>query len=820
MAAPLITISLAVQGISAGGTGGYEDITAAVSQETSPSLRTAIEDPTGTNSFLAPDVTLKGYDQSGHIQSLLYQVGPLTKTAILITAYAGAVQDVLFSGFVAQNTIRLDPREKSFSFTSIGYGRALQTTSAESLFIRITDPRQVWYLVQGVTPLDKFAPTIRVANQIVGDSYPSSYIGCPFQKGDTIQIMGNETFTVVNVYPDPPPSANPPVWNIVLGSAPKNNYPANTTVVPTPDAPVTLVTKYQRNVKLSDAVSTLFGAAGLPVANYYSAAALPNLAGLFASPINSGGLPEPPSGIMPDLSGGLPSAIIAGTSQGVYASPDPESPFTLQSSGIKGGVIDGTNYSATFGFSGIKRSKQRTSGPRFGLNITFRFYGYDFLSGNKRYILTVTCDTDVDGFVFGFTTKLESETYAAFAWGGTTLIANLENGSTTTDLGSLYDALGIDVDPLTGTVFFTDITNVSGAGSAVTINISSYNVGPGLVRNRATKVNGPVVITSPGRAAIFQVDGILGKDPTVYVYSLASSGAMALLTSAPITPAIIGRSVKKNGGDGRYYGLISDPVSGIFLRSWAGESFVTDAAHPDMLLLPPPPNPSQSNELIGRPYEVDLIVLKQSTFGSTWPMVGLFGGVGMLISNKGAGVIEYMDMTGLSVADALQQLTILNAGVFYLAPGLLWDFHTRNVPKPGNTIGASDVIDDTQMTSLVVQPVFNRWAGYVKVSNENDDTIYGEAGDPTFANADGLSLTLTSRFVTSKTFAAALAQSLYNYLGSQKRWIEVEHLRDGRIYEIGRTFRCTVDGAVRNFMIIETDLPLFGQSVKVVGLEY
>jgi len=47
----------------------------------------------------------------------------------------------------------------------------------------------------------------------------------------------------------------------------------------------------------------------------------------------------------------------------------------------------------------------------------------------------------------------------------------------------------------------------------------------------------------------------------------------------------------------------------------------------------------------------------------------------------------------------------------------------------------------------------------------------------------------------------------------------VNRFRDGRNYDVGRTFHCNVDGSNRQFQIIETDVPMAGVTVKVVGLE-
>lgn len=799
------------------------DITAYLSQESAPLITSTIEDPTGTNNFTAADVTLKGYDPSGTVKALFASMLPSsTDYGILITlGLPGAnppgtlsyQTDASLDGFVAPATVQFNPKDFSFSFTVISNARRLQTTSAAPLLKRPNYYDGRWTLYQDASPADGITPSVRVvaaANQ-----------SCDFFAGDQIQIGDNEKFTVTSVVPD---TASPPAfWDLYLSEAPRKSYPVGTIVK--------LLTVYARNLALHDVVATLYAAAGFPAEGYFGSAALPGSGALFATPINMSGLPAGPvSGIAP-----INGLLVAGTSGGVYASAGPTSPFSFYAARI-GGPIDPTNNGTPGGYTGPKRTRTRANAPRYGINVTMKFYAYDsfmYAGTPNRYILTVTCNEDVvdtgGTFVgFAFTTKLEWETYnvGTDTWGGTTNISGgafIANSTTLSDLSSAYDAIGIEVDPATGTVFFTDL-DVSGAGQQINMNTSAYRptgATPAtgtLSRNKATGVNGPTCFMAPGQLAVFQVDGILGNPPRVLSYTTAADGTMTLVTTTSVSPYLIGRSVKQNKGNGGFYGLVSDPVNGIYLQAWSTMYFDTPTV--PSLLFPPPPLPAQSPNLLQTPYEVDLICLPTGLGAGTgiYPMVGLFGGTPYFISNQGSGLIPYVDLTDLSVADALQQLTVINAGLFYVVPSG-WMFRTRSSPAPGYTIGTVDQIDgDAGFLSLTTQSVFNRWVGYVRIEHETDETLFGEAGSAAFSDTDQ-GITLKSRFVSSKSFAAALAQSLYSYLGSQKRWIEIERVRDGRVYEVGRTFKCNVDGANRTFQIIETGHPVCGMTVKVVGLE-
>ncbi|HEY3349829.1 MAG TPA: hypothetical protein VGM13_08670 [Thermoanaerobaculia bacterium] len=801
------------------------ELTAYLSQESAPLLTSTIEDPTGTNNFTAADVSLKGYDPTGTIKGLF--VGMMPSSTDYTVQIASAMwndstgsysaSDINFSGFVSPQTVQFNPKEKSFAFTVIGQARNLQTTSAAGLFLRTSQGYSdtKWTLQQDATPTEGLSPSVRVT--------AASNSSCDFYAGDVIQLGDNEQFTVTGVAPEA--AASPAYWVLSIAEAPKKTYPAG--------AAVKLLTVYMRNQSLFSVARALFVAAGYAPDIRFGSAALPSSGALFATPVNMTGLPNGPvSGIAP-----FGITLVAGTPGGVYQAAGPTSPFSLLAP-YKLAPVDPTNSLTTYVYTGPKRTRTRANAPRYGVNVTMKFFAYDaFQYGStfNRYILTVTCNTDIPdtGASFNgyaFTTKLEWETYntGADAWGGTTTLWAGVSNTTITDLSAAYDAIGIDVDPATGTCFFTDL-DVSVAGGQININTSAYQptgatIATGtLARNKATGVNGPTVFMGPGKLVVFQVDGILGKPPQALAYTTIANGTMTVFDAVSISPYVVGRSVKLNAGAGGYYGLVSDPVNGIYLQGWSNWFLDNGGVTiPPSLLFGRPPAPSQSASFGRTPYEVDLICLPTAggAGSGTYPMVGLFGGTPYFISNQGSGLIPYVDLTGLSCADALQQLSVINAGIFYVTGSRnTGSFRSRATPFTGDTIGASDQIDgDAGLLWLTQQNVFNRWVGYVRVEHETDPAIWGEIGNTALAGT-GQGLTLKTRFVSSKSFAVALSTSLYNYLGQQKRWIEVERIRDGRTYEVGRTFHCTVDGVNRNFQIIETGHPVCGVTVKVVGLE-
>jgi hypothetical protein len=136
-------------------------------------------------------------------------------------------------------------------------------------------------------------------------------------------------------------------------------------------------------------------------------------------------------------------------------------------------------------------------------------------------------------------------------------------------------------------------------------------------------------------------------------------------------------------------------------------------------------------------------------------------------------------------------------------------------------------VDALALVGINTQSAWQNQVLYVRVENESDATIFGEAGDPAFANATDVSLILTTRYVAVSSHAGAIAQSIFNYLANPDvygvprglRFIEVPHFDDARDYSLGNTFTATVDDVVRTFQIIETGATPFERKLRVQGVE-
>jgi hypothetical protein len=830
------------------------DITTYLSQETGATLTSVIEKATDLCNFTAPEVSLKGYDRSNVIKNIFSGMGPTsTNWPVQIIGKVLGNQDVTFWGFVNPATLVFNQVEGSFGFSVLGLGRYLATTAANSLFLRTGPPNNYydgkWSLTQPASPLSN---VIRV----VGVGSPPL---CDFMTGDTIQLTGLATwvagtkpsgtdqFSVLSVVPDP---AGSNWFDLYLSGLPSNVVAAGTIVL--------LLTLYQRNLSLKSVVTQLFQAAGFSsVGSNFQVGALPNLGQMFLTPVNQSGITGSVQGVAPAPLLNVPIGV--GTASGVFIAQDVSNGFT-KVSGLPGNVPpdDVTNFAAvissgTLYMGGAQRSITRSGTFRNGnLNWTVILYAYDYWSYIQtnqatRYRLTVTWSGDQPTPPYNYTTLLEKQVGAIgngfSGWGTATTIWSGEASTTSSRFGAgtgfyIENLLGLAVDPRTGNVFFTDFTNGGTVGGPITMNLSTVTAGGVLTRNIASGVNGPIVVMCPTSAytflQIFQVDGFLGQGGQILTY-VPGNGSATLQGQTPIPPWTVGTTLRFNGGDGFYYALAVDPTQGIIVLKFQIQANGTLAPQTPQTL---------GTDLISSAFGGCQLMVMQNQGAGTWPMVANLGGTLYYLGFQGSGLIAYADMGGapqpvsgtsapqvsssaLSVGDALAELAVYAAAVFYLdQTGSKWTFRTRSIPS-GVPIGPNDQIDHIgTMTGLTTQPVFAQWIGYVSVQNENDDSIFGDtsdvAGSSAFANAidQSLALNLQSRFVNTSTLAKAIAHSLYNYLGAQKRWIEVIVYRDGvTVYEVGRTFHCNVDGVNRMFQIMETQVAVFGIQVKLTAME-
>ncbi len=791
-----------------------------ITQETNSEVLAAIERPHEVNNFVAPELALKGRDRSGFVKSILETITPTSTDFRLLVGKSGVYGGGIFFGFILPNTVQFDPIEGWFTFTAIGIGRFLATTDATNLFKRSA---LGWTLAADGSPRD-------TALQIQATGNPDDIGIVP---GDQIQLGTNdqnEKFQVIRVTPSDGQTV-PPItsWEIGLNDQLVKGYATG--------VPVSLLTPYQRNVPMHDLVNALFTASGIG-APFYAVDALPDVGRLFLSPVSTSGINAPVLGITPStdyvnplLSG---QRIWLQTAGGLYEqSSPPDGAWSLLDASVFAPGVDPTNYGVNLQLFGEKRTRGRAAPRISGGNWTMKFYGYDLsvtASPFHRYVLTVSVNADqlTPNGPYPFTIKLDEQfSTDKVTWGGTVNVWAGETDSTVTPLQLFYASFGIDVDPATGVCFFIDFTVGGVTDDPGTFALSSYSSGTGIQRAIVADQRGDVQVTSATgtaggtKIAVFFVDGQRGEPATVYSYTVDGAGLTTLYASASVSPYIVGSSIKFNDNDGRFYALMSDPLNGVFLESWADETFTADPAYPPQYL--GPPVPIQHYGGIPQTFRGDLIVWKQTPgpgAGVPFPMYELTAGsVPFFISNRFSGLITYANLDGLSCADALQQLSIIVDAFFYLDNSTTSYFRSRSIAS-GIPIGIDDQVETGGLLLPVrTQPVWSKGVLFVRVENPDDPTIFGEAGDAQYAATDSLNLTVSSRFISGLSFARAIAQNLLDYLGRQLRAIDIQHVDDGRNWSLGNTCHMNLDGANRELQIFEVSRPLFGKTVRVQAVE-
>lgn len=171
-----------------------------------------------------------------------------------------------------------------------------------------------------------------------------------------------------------------------------------------------------------------------------------------------------------------------------------------------------------------------------------------------------------------------------------------------------------------------------------------------------------------------------------------------------------------------------------------------------------------------------------------------------------AGVVDYADFEGLSVAEGLKKLAILSNALFWVDDDLQGHFVARDLYDPGAVTDVADRVAEGS-DSLV----WEETADYVKVSGNGFEAT---AGDAAFA-ADGIEL--ESSFVPNEAFAQALADAYYLFYSLARRLSETVMLdEDGHIYR--PLDRVTLGGG-RRWLVYESDHSLADNEVSVTYLE-
>jgi len=799
-------------------------ITPYLTQETNSTLTAAIERGDGVNQFVVPDISLKGRDRTNTVQPYLRQITPTSSTFFVdITqefndGSGGRWYEIRPNMMILPNTLVFDEVEKSFAFTAVFVGRNAALTDASSLFknrqtlISGSIPR--WQILVATTP---FLNEITVGDML-GLGRSDLYAGDIISIGQGQQGTSADEYQIQAVLP-----FGTNTYKLRLIEAPKTVFAIGTYV--------SLMTPYDRNLSLQSVVTTLFAAVpwtnGLQPTGGFNASALPGQSTLFSSPLTVAGLSGEPISFGPYIEaiqpGTFAQTLWAATTTGIYRLSALNGPWTFWGGIVTGDPIrDPTNHRTVLALMGQSRTFTVVSSKK-GVNSVMSFYGYlfNFNSGTGfiRYRLEITCNADSnDGLPpYPFTIRLYKQTASLGYgdWGSETLIQNIESGSSSDDLTQLYDCFGIDVDPITGVVVFSDVTQTGATSDPPTYQTSVYVPGAGVTRGRVAGRACPVVTNGAQGQFALLYDSNFGQSPSIMGITVDASGSVSIRGTNGTIPNLIPRTLRWNAGDNRFYALYTSE-SGLWMRTFETDTGVRYSnTTPDVWVT------EDASDLLRGFAEANLSVWRMPGRSGRFPLIAQNGNVPFFIDNSFSGNIAYADMTDLNVGDALQQLSILVGAYVYYDLNAFGYFRSRSAAS-GTWIGYSQgnsALDGPKAVTIRVQSIWAKNTLYVRVENENNDKIFGEAGDKRYREDSALGLTLACRYVPTSAYAQAVATGMLAYLGASKRWVEIQHVIDGRAYALGNMFTAYVDGMTRTFQIVETQMPLFGTLIKVIGVE-
>lgn len=817
MSAP--NISILLQTPIAGFT--FKFITTSVSLDTSPEITEAIEAPAEVNRFVAPDISLRVYDdpKTPWARALFAQITPTSTNWYVLVSCDGYTR---FRGYILPNTVQIDDQEQWVSFTALGMAGLLSTVSADLSSLKRTVDAG-WRVVE--TAGNQFFATITI------DNTGGSKATCEIESGDSVTLtQANGQESDVRVLGAEPVGETSPYAQFQLTVVDMNQqYEAGTVV--------TLATPYRRNVKIKDAVDALYAAVGLaPTVDgvTYLVAPISGAGAPFASPLGTDGLIGNRLGLARNAHASAPSVRgywpVIGTDSGLYEQQmPPQGTWAIVPGSPSGALrpVDWTpNGNGSFLLYGKRYVKRFTRSGGLGTppdGAEYKFYAYVYTPTSPpatayRYVLTVTVDNIYnEGTEWNWTSEVSREkstdykTWTADVfgpWGGA-------SGVTTSRLHDEIPATcGIDIlglGAVADRVYWTAPTSATGT---VVYGLSEMDTsGFAVVSPLISGVRGAVVATTGVDLVVFQRDEFRGNIPTAYKFSWSPGPGLALNGSAPVPADVQPYTVKLNAGDSYYYGLSASKEKGVYLLSGIDGALSARSGWVPPQLYPPTP-------ALG---VVDMTIFRGNWSGSgPYPMAALFGNQAWYIAFDYSGVIPYLDLEGLSCGDALAQLATLEDAFFYVDREITTWFKARSVAS-GQTIGTgrtitSARIDDDGCISFRRAGIWYKAVRYVKVVNERDETVFGEAGDADFIGNE-LAIEISNRFVYPASFASALAQHIYAYLGRPLIAVDVEHTDDGRDYSIGNTFDASVAGIVKTFQIIEaTHRPAAG-TVRVQGVE-
>ncbi len=802
MSAPGIMVQLIVSGY-------WYNISDLIAIDSAPEITEAIEGPAEVNRFVAPDVSLKVNDdpQSPWLIPLFETITP-TSTDWYVIANCDGWQR--FTGYVLPNTVQIDDIERWVSFTAVGLAGKLAATSADLPALR--RPTSTGWLTATATTASYNA--IVTIEKLSGPQY-----SCEFVTGDTISITtpgGDAEDVLVNWVA--PVGDTAPYASFQVGVfQTQQQFAAGATVA--------LVTPYVRNAALRTIVDALFVGAGLPAttAATYMVAPISGSTEPFASVPNQSGMIGAPLGIASNASplfGVQQTQAVCGTSTAVYTQQDPPLGGWAHASGDPTGPAPPIDWAPQGSGAYLLYGKRVDMAYVAPDSMRYSFYAYDYRPASApapayRYVLEITVDNLAElSATFNWTARVMREkSFVYYYWVPDTGPYGASSGATTTNLhDEITETCGIEVSNAEGVVYWTVPTGLSGPTnyrvSSLVLSSSTYTAIVEAGRR------GTVFCPTYGVVGIFHRDTLRGNVPTAYFYAPTAGGGLSLLSSAPISTDLVGETLRRNNGDGYWYALSSGAETGVKLLSFTSYDLGVRAGWTPPQILPP----FSPGDIVG------LAVIRALSWSGTgpYPMLVIAGNQLWWISFDFAGIIPYADMTGFSCGDALAQLATLVDAFFYVDRlGVSW-FKSRSVAS-GKTIATgrpipSTRIDDGGCLSLRRSGIWFKACRYITVKNENDDTIVGVAGDPAFIGNE-LALEITNRFVYPQSFATALAEHLFAYLGGTITAVDAEHIDDARDYGIGNSFTASIAGTVKTFQIIDSTHRPAAATIRVQGIE-
>lgn len=799
MAAPLIQTTIYFPALAA-----WRDVSACVDMGTTIEITEAIEAPAETNSYVAPDIQMKLYEGTAD-EFLLSWFDSIQPDDVNWTVEIKLEGIPIFTGFVLPTSLQIDTRERWAGFTAIGKAGLLARTSADTdLFKRPTSSGWTVSSAQG----NAWRATITIQKstpQATCEYVTDDVIGIDMGGGSIQEV---KVITVSSVFTAPP-------YPIFTLSVEGMETP------PLGGAALTLLTPYYRNVTLQNAVNALFGAAGLaaPAGSNFNVIPISLASSPFATRPTVTGLIGYPQSVIPNVFELERYYPVIGTTNGTFIQYNPplgnwvSAPNYLQNASSE--PIDWTDDN-NFTFMGYA-----VYGPRFeqspsGSDYDYTFWHYWLTTGTPtppgfRFGIRVRVseNPDASGYYTVSTLLLREQTLDGYTWtfthsavvaaGSLMTLVNLHN-----EIGETIGIYSTGLRSSQGKLLFTHPDGTSATGYTTAYVSLADLTGYTAVGTMRGKVR---------RNAIFSIDTKRDATPQTHSYDINEFGVPIFTTSRPLPIGFQPQTLTYNDGDGFWYALAVSEARGVELLSYTSNDLDPRAGYV-------PTQIEAQGTILG---SFDLTTIRTpSPPSGAWPMVALVNGNVWWIAYSFTGLIPYLDTEGLSCADVLAQLGVTVDAFFLVDAGLDSHFRSRaafSARTIDTGVGTGSTrIDDDGCFMLRRAAIWYKTVKYVSVENETDDAITGAAGLVAFKDTEQ-SLSNASRFITTTSFAQALAQNTLGYLGRKLALLDVEHELDGRRYEVGRTFTAIVGGVLKTYQIVNAVIRPATGTVHVQGLE-